>query len=228
MPDAARKERRTGQRGRSFVYKGKLDYLAFQFVRLALNCIFKLYCGFKVHGSIPKIGPCLVAANHSSYLDAFLLGTACKRRLRFVMTDLYAKHALTRWFFDWNGVILVKEEGMNREMYRKVLSSLQQGEAIGIFPEGSMSDDAELQEILPGTIAFAQRLGVPVVPVGIIGSYNALPRTGRLPKPARISVRIGDALPPDELFSAKLSRGEALKSAALRLGDEIGKLLKQG
>ncbi len=168
----------------------------------------------------------LVVANHSSFLDSLVLGTAVHRRVRFVMTELFAEVPGLRWFFRWNDVILVREGGaFNRELYRLVLESLAKGSVVGIFPEGGISRDGKLQKIQSGVLSIAKRAGVPIVPVGIRGAFEALPREGRVPKPRTISVRIGDPIPPSLLLPEADSRAESARLGAERLGKEIQALI---
>ena len=194
-----------------------LDTIAFRIFQKSMTFILKLYFGYRVQGGVPAKGPFILAANHTSYLDALLVGGASRRRLRFLMTDLFENSRILGWFFAWNRVIYVKEDGSNRQMFRDALDSLEAGETLGIFPEGGISDDGRLQPLKPGTLALAARKQVPVVPMYVDGAYAAFPRTARLPKPARITICIGEPIPAAELFPAKLSRVEALEHGAALL-----------
>ncbi|MEZ5990162.1 MAG: lysophospholipid acyltransferase family protein [Planctomycetota bacterium] len=198
-----------------------LDRVLYKCVQLALRGLFRLWFGFRVEGDVPDDGPLIVAANHSSFLDALLVGTASRRRLRFLMTDQFRGHPLLRWFGAWSRVIYVREEGLNRDMFRQALEALGRGEALGIFPEGAISRDGALQELQPGILALAQRRGVPVVPMGLSGPFAALPRHRRFPRPATIRVRIGAPIPAAELFPAGLDRDAALAHGARVLEDAL-------
>ncbi len=68
---------------------------------------------------------------------------------------------------------------------------LARGDVAGIFPEGRISCDGRLQRFRPGLSWIAARSGAPVVPVGIRGSFESLPRHRRLPRPVRVTVHVG-------------------------------------
>lgn len=201
-----------------------LDHLAFLVFQKSVTMLFRLYFGYRVVGAVPARGPFILAANHTSYLDALLVGGASRRRLRFLMTDLFAKSRILGWFFTWNRVIYVREDGSNRQMFRDALDSLENGEPLGIFPEGGISYDGEMQPLKPGTLSLAARKQVPVVPMYVDGAYAALPRTGRFPKPARITICIGEPIPAADLFPAHLSRTEALDHGAALLESRLRSL----
>jgi 1-acyl-sn-glycerol-3-phosphate acyltransferase len=75
---------------------------------------------------------------------------------------------------------------------RRALHVLQQGGVIGIFPEGPFSVRGRLEAGLPGVALLALRSGVPVVPAGIRGTYEALVgRRGHLPRRHPLTVRFG-------------------------------------
>ena len=71
---------------------------------------------------------------------------------------------------------------------REAVRLLQAGEAVLIFPEGGRSHDGRLQPFKPGAFRLACSLGVPVLPVTLVGGYEAWPAHRRLPRPGRISI----------------------------------------
>ena len=204
-----------------------LDAVAFWIFQKSLTMFLRLYFGYRVVGGVPDRGPFILAANHTSYLDSLLVGGASRRRLRFLMTDLYANSRIMGWFFAWNRVIYVKEDGSNRQMFRDALDSLETGETLGIFPEGGISYDGELQPLKPGTLSLAARKQVPVVPMYVDGAFEAFPRTARFPKPSRITICIGEPIPAADLFPAHLSRTEALEHGAALLESRLRSLAER-
>jgi len=90
---------------------------------------------------------------------------------------------------------------------------LENGRAILLFPEGTRSISGELQTFKPGVGVLGIELNVPVIPVHLRGTYDALPKGRSLPRPARIEVRIG----PGVDFSAlKAERGTAQQTDLYR------------
>jgi 1-acyl-sn-glycerol-3-phosphate acyltransferase len=96
--------------------------------------------------------------------------------------------------------IPVKEEGSHLLAFKRARQVLSGGGIIGIFPEGRLSDDGELQSAAPGVALLQSLTGVPVVPAYLRGTFDALPRGARFLRRAKLEVR----------FGAPLRRGEAL------------------
>jgi 1-acyl-sn-glycerol-3-phosphate acyltransferase len=188
--------------------------------------LLRLYFGYRVEGRVPANGPCIVIANHTSFLDALLLGGVTQRRIRFVMTDMFANIRGLRWFLRWNQVLLVKENARSsRQLFQEVEDTLAEGRPIGIFPEGGISHDGQLQELQAGALWIALRAGVPIVPVGISGAFAALPRHRRLPRPATIVCRVGEPIEVSALLDPKLPPREARQLAAERLRAALAELI---
>lgn len=76
-------------------------------------------------------------------------------------------------------------------MFRQANDYLKQGNAIGIFPEGTRSSNGKIQEPKDGVGYILLKMNVPVVPIGLVGFYDAWSRHRRFPKIAKCSVNIG-------------------------------------
>jgi 1-acyl-sn-glycerol-3-phosphate acyltransferase len=201
-----------------------VDRIAFAALRWLLLGLARLFFGFRAEGRVPSRGPLILAANHQSLMDAFLVALAAERRVRFLMTETFAGLRGARWFFRWHGVIFVRASSSNLPMLRAALGVLANGDAVGIFPEGGISRDGRMLPMLPGVVALAARSGAPIVPVIIDGAFRALPRWSRWPRPRTIRVRIGEPVAASDLLPAELSRGEGLEVAAERLGARMREL----
>lgn len=206
---------------------GFLDRVAFGAFRGVLRVLFFLYFRLIVRreGSF-RAGPAIVCANHQSFLDSILVGLAVRPRVRFVMTELYADVPFLKWFFRWHRIIIVSEAKANREMYRKSLAALREGDVLGIFPEGQISLDGALHPFMPGALSLAMRERVPIVPVALIGAHRAMHRSMRFPRPRKIRVRVGAPIAPDDLFPADVPRSEALSIGAERLQARVAELMQ--
>jgi 1-acyl-sn-glycerol-3-phosphate acyltransferase len=90
---------------------------------------------------------------------------------------------------------------------------LQVGEVVGVFPEGGISKDGTLQPFRPGIALLALRTGVPVVPVSIRGTREALPPGHWRPRHARVDVRLGPPLLAPTSAGAAASPAEATRWA---------------
>ena len=137
-------------------------------------------------------GPFVLAGNHSSLLDWLFVARFVERPIRFV---------LTREFFDQRGftplyrrlgVVPIRDGRIELSAVRQLLATLGRGEVVGVFPEGRITLDGKLLPAQPGVIAIAARAGVPIVPVGIRGAFEAFPRSARWPLPRPVRVAYGE------------------------------------
>jgi 1-acyl-sn-glycerol-3-phosphate acyltransferase len=158
--------------------------------------------GIAGRGNVPSQGPVIVATNHSSFIDPWLV--ACLSPLQpvhfLVTARWYERSDFWRWFFDGQYCIPAALEDPVETIGRSV-ELLRQGATLGIFPEGRISKDGRMQRGRVGIGWAAALTGVPVVPAALHGSYDVLPRDRRWPRPGRIELRIG----PPRVFPAPAS-----------------------
>lgn len=142
--------------------------------------------------AFPKQGPVLLAVNHSCFLDPWFVIMVNDRDIHWLTTrQWYDRSKFWKGFFDGHEVIPVKPDDPQGTI-DLVCESLGQGKVVGIFPEGRISYDGRLQRFRPGLSRMAARTGAPVVPVGIRGSFESLPRTRSFPRPTKITVHYGE------------------------------------
>lgn len=180
-------------------------FLGLNIVKIILKTFFRLKAA-GLH-NLPEKGPYIIAPNHASYLDAFCIGGALPSKL---FTDLYSLGVQEYFVGGLRGsfarvahVIPIDTEAyLNKAMQ---LSSyvLRKGKSLLIFPEGGRSFDGELMEFKKGVGILSVELNVPVVPVYIEGSFQALPRTAKWPKFTGIKVKFGKPLYPSEIEESK-------------------------
>src|SRR2546422_1895926 len=125
--------------------------------------------------NLPSSGPYLLAANHHNYLDGIVLGVATPEPISFlVMPRVWRPTPPHPIFHRHVGSIPINLERPDVGALRRALPLLQDGGVVGIFPEGPFSVRGRLEPGLPGVALLALRSGVPVVPAGIRGTYEAL------------------------------------------------------
>ena len=157
-----------------------------------MKAMFRL----EAHGTehVPKTGPVLLVANHSSVLDPPLVGGMTPRRLTFLAkAELFAIPGLGALIRRLNARPL-RREGADPSALRMAQRVLQEGGALLVFPEGTRGDEGVLREAKPGAALLAIQSGAPVVPVYVSGSGRALPRGRSLPRPAKVVVTFGPPL----------------------------------
>jgi 1-acyl-sn-glycerol-3-phosphate acyltransferase len=130
---------------------------------------------------IPRHGAAIVAFNHQSYFDFFCFLAVSRRNVHFLAAEKFFEHALWRALMRATGQIHVKRRAKDkREVHDKVFEHLSRGRVIGIFPEGTRSHEREhMQRAFSGVAKYAIKGHVPVIPVGIKGTYDILSRHDR-------------------------------------------------
>ena len=141
--------------------------------------------------AVPPEGPLLLASNHASYMDPWLLGMAFPRLIRYLITrEWYYKSPVWNALFRAFATEPVRANDA-RATVEAVCRILARNEVVGIFPEGRIARDGQIQRFRPGLGRMAALSGAPVMPVGIRGSMQSLPRHGRFPKPVRVTIHLG-------------------------------------
>lgn len=174
---------------------------------------------------IPKTGGVLIATNHMSRLDIpVLFINPVRNDITALVADKYLKYPVFKWFTETAGGVWLDRKQADFGAFRETAKLLKDGRAVGIAPEGTRSNISELLEGKPGTILLADRAKVPIVPVAIIGSEDAIKKllTFRRPK---IIVRFGPAYSPPPLERA--TREAQLKEYTDELMLRIGELMPE-
>ncbi len=209
-----------------------MKYWAYSFSKFTLWVVFRWRCGLEVTGQhhIPTRGPFILASNHRSFLDPPVLGAACPRRLSFMArADLFERRWLGTYMRAVH-VIPLRRGEVDPAAIREAIHRLRQGEAIAIFPEGGRQLSGKLGTAKRGVGFLAVTARVPIIPVLIQGTFEALPPGERRLHPAKIRVAFGPPIPytnhsapvaPHEgggLVQARASRGrdEALADVVTR------------
>ncbi|MCS0635685.1 1-acyl-sn-glycerol-3-phosphate acyltransferase [Streptomyces sp. LP05-1] len=150
---------------------------------------------------VPESGAAIVAGNHLSFSDHFLMPAMLSRRITFLAKREYftgtgVKGRLTAAFFRGAGQIPVDRTGREagRAAIREGLAVLARGELLGIYPEGTRSHDGRLYKGKVGVAVMALEAGVPVIPCAMVGTFEVQPPGKRLPKLRRVTIRFGAPL----------------------------------
>ena len=165
---------------------------------------------FKVRGDehIPTEGPAIIACNHVSFVDAVLLMAASPRPIRFVMDHRIFRMPVLGWLFKLGKAIPVASQKEDPVAYAAAFDAadkvLADGDLLGIFPEGAITRDGQLQPFKGGIMKILERRPVPVVPVALQnlwGSFFSRVEGAAMAKPfrrglfSRVGLVAGAALP---------------------------------
>ncbi len=129
---------------------------------------------------------CIIAPNHQSVLDGFLVASLLKRRF-MKKTYVYAKEKhfkgpFLRFMANRNNIILVDVNKDLKLSIQKLAEVLKKGKNLMIFPEGTRTLNGKLGDFKQTFAILSQELKVPVIPVAIKGSYDILPSGSRFPR----------------------------------------------
>ncbi|RIA54989.1 AMP-binding protein [Dichotomicrobium thermohalophilum] len=171
--------------------------------------IFRTFFELKVEGaeSVPKDTPVILTPNHTSYMDGPALAAALDNdilsRLRWAGSRNILMSSRIRRFFSRAARIVPIDPGASaRRDLAYGAATLKQGETLVWFPEGDISRTGKLKHFQPGAALLADKFQVPVVPVIIQGTSDALPPGHQIPKPKPVRVRFGQPLDPGAMADA--------------------------
>ncbi len=165
-------------------------------------------CKFIGRENIPTKGAFLVASNHVSNLDPFIIGLGFYRRLNYLAKEELFRSKLQKFFFRQVGAFPIKRGVSDLGAIKEVFRRLKSKEPILLFPEGTRTLDPGKRKIQAGIGLIAAKSNLPVVPVYIDGSEKVLPPGARWPKRHSITVRFGKPL-----FFTKDKKNPSLKIA---------------
>ena len=149
---------------------------------------------------VPRRGPAIIAANHISFLDSFFIPLVIPRRkVTYLAKADYFRSWKTAWFFRAVGQISCEREGGKRSAQSLEIAAevLAAGKLLGIYPEGTRSPDGRLHKGRTGVARLALESRAPVVPVGITGTGEVMPKNAKLPRVRghlRVAVKFGRPL----------------------------------
>ncbi|MFQ5856900.1 MAG: lysophospholipid acyltransferase family protein [Anaerolineae bacterium] len=167
--------------------------LAFRyFAHVTLRVVLPVLTKLEIRGreNIPPYGPLIVAFNHLSHADAFLMIATMPYSFEAIaLTDLLSVPG-TGQVLRAYGVIPVHRDQVDREVIRHALQVLQEGGVLALAPEARRSVTGALERARPGAAYLALQSGAPVMPVAITGTDRILTDLKHLCRP-RLTVTFG-------------------------------------
>jgi 1-acyl-sn-glycerol-3-phosphate acyltransferase len=158
---------------------------------------------------LPMTGPVIVASNHRSFADSMVIPFVVPRKVIFLAKEDYftgpgVKGALIRGWFEGIGMVPVDRDDTRAAIASLdiALAVLAEGEAFGIYPEGTRSRDGRLYRGRTGVGHLALTSGAPVVPVGLTGTEDLQPVGSTVPRLARVTVRFGEPMHFEGVYDA--------------------------
>ena len=189
--------------------------------------VLRLVTRWEVRGkeNVSTDGPLVVASNHLSVADPPVLAASIQRRVVFMAKEESFRHPIQGPLVRGFGAFPVRRGQVDRAALRWAQETLKNGMALGMFPEGTRSVTAKLQEGRPGTALVALRCGAPILPVAVTGTERVR-GIGFIFARVPITVNIGQpfVLPP---VDGKLTRDQLAKATKVIM-ERIAELLPAG
>lgn len=184
-----------------------------------LRSLFRMEVTGREHE--PPEGAFLAVSNHWSAFDPPVLGAALRRKVHFMAKQELFEIPLLRSWMRCIGTFPVRRGEPDRQAIRRALQVLQRGGVVGMFPEGTRNPRGYLLPAEPGAAFLALKAQVPILPVGILGTLEVLPKGARVPRLRKILVRIGPPFRVDDLVNSP----DRLQQASERIMAAIAELL---
>ncbi len=164
---------------------------------------------------LPAGVPYVVAPVHRSYVDFLVVAVTVPRVLRYMVKDSIWRWAWLGRFIEFNGSFPVDREHADRDALRRCEEAVAGGDPVVMFPEGRRKDGDHVEELFDGPSFVACRNRVPIVPIGIAGSQDAMPIGKKMVRFATIRVVIGEPIYPDVPLTGRVPRRVVTENTAL-------------
>jgi 1-acyl-sn-glycerol-3-phosphate acyltransferase len=162
---------------------------------------------------VPDTGGAILAGNHLTVVDSLFMPLVLERKVTFLaksdyFTEKGMKGRFKKWFFGGTGNVPVDRSGgkASEAALNTALRTLDQGDLLGIYPEGTRSPDGKLYRGRTGVARMALEAQVPVIPVAMIGTFEMQPPGRVIPKFKRPGVRFGAPLDFSRYYGLQTDR----------------------
>ena len=218
--------RRAGVRVPSGVYR---------ILRLIVHLINRAYWRVEVDGAdnVPTTGPVILAPVHRSFMDFFVVSEVTKRKIFYMTKEEMWKTPLLGSFLDSVGAFPVHRDGADRLALERAQDVLERGDVLILFPEGTRRAGPVVEDLHEGAAFLAARTGAAIVPIGIGGTAEAMPKGSRFVRPVKVHIVVGPPIPaPERSARGRVPRSqvhavtEQLNAELQRLYDDAEKQAK--
>lgn len=158
-----------------YIYTLVPEFLMRFIVWMLIHTVYRLDA--KGLDNVPEEGPAVVVCNHVSFVDALVITAACRRPIRFVMDHNIFRTPILSFVFRTNRCIPIAPAKENpallEKAYEDIATALAEGDLVGIFPEGRITDTGEMYPFKNGIRRIVERTPVCVVPMALRGLWGS-------------------------------------------------------
>jgi 1-acyl-sn-glycerol-3-phosphate acyltransferase len=158
-----------------FIYGLVPEFLLRFIIWMLIHTVYRLRV--QELDQVPEDGPAVIVCNHVSFVDALVIMAACKRPIRFVMDHHIFRWPVLNFVFRSSKAIPIssakEDPAMMDRAFDEVAKALDAGDLVGIFPEGKITADGNINPFRPGITRILARNPVPVVPMALRGLWGS-------------------------------------------------------
>jgi 1-acyl-sn-glycerol-3-phosphate acyltransferase len=206
--------------------RSRASKVAYGLLRVSCRALLLPYLRVRSRGKehLARPGPMIVAPTHRSNLDVLLIGSLTDRRVWSLAKVELFRGRIGAWIMASIGCFPVRRGALDREALTAAEDLLRAGRAVVVFPEGTRQTGSTVHEVFDGAVYLSARTGAPIVPIGIAGADEALPRGSRLIRRVRVGIVVGEPIPPPVVVGERLSR-PARRAATAHLRERLQAVL---
>ena len=183
----------------------------------------KAFCGVRIVNRENAVndGGAIIACNHASFLDPPFVATLYRAPIHFLARNTLFKGLFGKLIERLNAVPVDRDQADLKSM-KTIIRTLRQGGRVLMFPEGTRSEDGSLHEAKAGVGMLIAKSGVPVQPVRLVGTFEALPTKGRF-RAHPLTAVIGEPIvfTPDELKTKSREGYQALADRVMKAIEDL-------
>ena len=172
---------------------------------------------------VPAQGPVILAPVHRSIIDFLVASEVTSRKVFYMAKEEIWRSPRLGAVVASLGGFPVNRSGADRLALDRARSVLDQGDVLILFPEGTRRSGPAVEDLLEGAAFLAARTGAPMVPIGIWGTEQAMPKGARLPRRSRVRIVVGPPLSPP----ARSERGRVPRHQVRELSDQLQRELQR-
>ena len=180
--------------------------------------------------NVPKECPFIIAANHASYMDHLIITSIIiphlNKKIHFLAKKEHFENFFEGAWHRYAGAIPLDRQKGGRKALKLAIKALKEGKIIAIYPEGTRSLTGKLQKAKTGIAQLALAARAPVVPIGLIGAFEILPKGKYMPKLKKAVMNIGKPMHFDEYYNKKINK-RILRKITNKIMKEIAALSRK-